>query len=490
MANDASDDNALDKAGADGRAVPTGPEPAGSVPEPEVSVPGPEASVPEPAVPVSEPEASIPEPTVPVSEPVVPEPEPVVPEASPAAAVPEPVMPESGPAMFVPEPAPPQPEPAMSVADLPGAKIEPGPLPPPVSVGPKTGSPWWAKALVGFGAILMIVAGGGAVYGKILLNRIEDAGTEKNLLGGGDSRAGEDIDGPLNLLMIGTDMRVNDTDDVDRADSIMILHINKDLSKANIISIPRDLKVPCNGEPEGTCYTKINGTYADGGDTQEERFQGLAEALGKLTGIKEFDGAAIIGFEGFLKAVKVLGSVELCLPMDMQLHHQMKEQPNKPRTFKKGCNEYNQREALWIVRERYAYTAETPGFDPDYGVGDYGRQHMQQHFIKQLLKKASEEGYITDPTKVGDLIETVGSSLTYHFLGHTPVDMAWALKGVKPDSMKTVRLPSTSSMEFGESFEVIPEGEPTEITEDLFKALREDTMDTWMSNNPKLINKD
>ncbi|MGH8876926.1 MAG: LCP family protein [Stackebrandtia sp.] len=352
----------------------------------------------------------------------------------------------------------------------------------------KSRAPWWAKLMVGFGAILMVVAGGGAVYAKTLLDRINNAGTEKNLLGDGDSQAGKDIKGPLNLLMVGTDMRVDDTDNVDRADTIMILHINEDLTEANIISVPRDLKVPCD-EFEG-CAQKINGTYQDGGDTPEERFQGLAKALSDLTGIEQFDGAAILGFEGFLKAVKVLGSVELCLPADMQLHHQMKEQPNKPRTFKKGCHEYNQREALWIVRERYAYTADLEGFDTSWGIGDYGRQHMQQHFIKQLLKKAGEEGYITNPPKVGDLIETVGSTLTYHFRGHTPVDMAVALRGVKPSSMQTVRLPSETSTEGGVSFEAIPEGEPQDVTDDLFKALREDTVDKWIAENPDLLNKD
>ena len=358
----------------------------------------------------------------------------------------------------------------------------------PVKSATRAGAPWWAKLMVGFGAILMVVAGGGAVYAKTLLDKINNAGTEKNLLGDGDSQAGKDIKGPLNLLMVGTDMRVNDSDTSDRADSIMILHINKELTKANIVSVPRDLKVPCD-DFEG-CGQKINGTYQEGGDTPEERFQGLAKALGDLTGIKQFDGAAIVGFEGFLKAVKVLGSVELCLPMDMQLHIQMLEQPDKPRTFKKGCEDYNQREALWIVRERKAYVAGAEGFDPDWGIGDYGRQHMQQHFIKQLLKKADEKGYITDPTKVGDLIDTVGGSLTYHFRGHTPVDMAFALRGIKPTSMKTVRLPSESSNEGGVSFEAIPEGEPQQTADDLFTSLREDTMDEWIADNPELVNKD
>ena len=42
---------------------------------------------------------------------------------------------------------------------------------------------------------------------------------------------------------------------------------------------------------------------------------------------------------------------------------------------------------------------------------------MQQHFIKQLMKKADAEGYITDPTKVSTLISDVGSSLVLDTVG-------------------------------------------------------------------------
>jgi LCP family protein required for cell wall assembly len=358
----------------------------------------------------------------------------------------------------------------------------------------KARSPLWAKILVGVGAVLLVGAGGGAVYANTLLNQINNSVEDADLLGDGDREPGEEIKGPLNMLMIGTDMRVNDDDGVDRADSIMILHVNEDLTKANIVSIPRDLKVSidsCNGG--GPCEDRINAAYEAGGDTREERFTNLAVTLTGLTGIEHFDAAAIVGFEGFLKAVKTMGSIELCLPIDMQLE-QEKLEDNSGRVFKKGCDDYNSQEALWIVRERYAYDPANPDFDPSWGVGDYGRQHMQQHFIKQLLKKAGEEGYITDPSKVGALIQDIGSTMTLDLNGSSVSDFAVSLRHIEPSALETVRLPSSTSVEYGADgaeidYEVIaPQDEET--AEALFKAIRDDTMDEWMKDNPDLLNKD
>lgn len=359
-------------------------------------------------------------------------------------------------------------------------------------------SPLWAKIMIGFGAVLMVGAGGGAVYAGSLISTVNNATDSADLLGDGDSQAGEDVEGPMNLIMVGTDMRVNDSDGIDRADSIMILHINEDLTKANIVSFPRDLKVPiantdCGG---GTpCLDKINAAYEAGGDTPPEKFKNLAETLKMYTGIERFDGAAIVGFEGFLKAVRTMGSIELCLPIDMQLEQERLEY-NTGRVFPKGCNEYNAQEALWIVRERYAYDALNPDFDTSWGIGDYGRQHMQQHFIKQLLVKAGEEGYITDPTKVGDLISEIGSSITVDLNGHTVTDFAVAMRNIQPDKLRTVRLPSETSIEYPDGinevdYEVIPEGtEAEQVSQDLFDALINDTMEQWMAKNPDLLNKD
>jgi len=367
-----------------------------------------------------------------------------------------------------------------------------------------TRSPWWAKAMLGVGAIVTLVAGTTVVYANVLLDTVADSVETADLLGDGDGDTGNPIEGPLNLLIVGTDLRVNDSDGQDRADTIMVLHINKNLDKATIVSIPRDLKVDiedCGQLFSSPCTYKINSAYNAGLDqwTREEKFKNLADTVSNLTGLPKFDGAVILGFEGFLNAVKTFGGIELCLPIDMQLEQQKLEaQKNggEVRMFPKGCNEYNQQEALWIVRERYAYDPMNPDFDPSYGEGDYGRQHMQQHFIKQLLVKATEEGYTTDPTKVSSLIQDVGASLVIDPIEGKPItDMVVALRNVKPSSIETIRLPTSNSTEYftgvEESYETVPPGSDEErIMTELFAALTDDTMDDWIKKNPELVNSD
>ncbi|MFD0558020.1 LytR family transcriptional attenuator [Stackebrandtia endophytica] len=367
-----------------------------------------------------------------------------------------------------------------------------------------TRSPWWAKTMLGVGAFITLVAGTTVVYANVLLDTVSDSVETADLLGDGDEDTGNPIEGPLNLLIVGTDLRVNDSDGQDRTDTIMILHINKNLDKASIVSIPRDLKVEiqdCGQLFSSPCTYKINSAYNAGLDqwTREEKFKNLADTVSDLTGIEKFDGAVIMGFEGFLNAVKTFGGIELCLPIDMVLEQQRLEALKKGeevRMFPKGCNDYNAQEALWIVRERYAYDPANPDFDPSYGVSDYGRQHMQQHFIKQLLKKATEEGYTTDPTKVSTLIQDVGSSLVIDPIEGKPItDMAVALRNVKPSSIETVRLPTTGSKEYftgvEEDYEtVLPGSEEEQIMTELFAALNNDTMDDWIKDNKDLINSD
>ncbi|GAA4911612.1 LytR family transcriptional attenuator [Stackebrandtia albiflava] len=362
-------------------------------------------------------------------------------------------------------------------------------------------APWWSKVMLGVGALIMVVTGTTVVYANVLLDTVEDSVETADLLGNGEEDTGEPIEGPLNLLVIGTDLRVNDSDGQDRTDTIMILHINKNLDKATIVSIPRDLKVEiqdCGQLFSSPCTYKINAAYNAGLDqwSREEKFANLAATVSDLTGIEKFDGAVIMGFEGFLNAVKTFGGIELCLPIDMALEQEkLDKDGGTGRIFPKGCNEYNAQEALWIVRERYAYVRENPDLDPSWGYGDYGRQHMQQHFIKQLLKKATDEGYTTDPTKVSALIEDIGPSLVIDpIMNKGIVDMAVALRGIKPSGMETIRLPTTNSTEYftgvEESYEtVLPGSEEEQIMNDLFAALREDTMDQWMKENPELLNK-
>ncbi|MGH8794199.1 MAG: LCP family protein [Stackebrandtia sp.] len=362
------------------------------------------------------------------------------------------------------------------------------------------GKPWFGITMVVFGSILALTSGSAFVYTKSLFSTIEDSVPTENLLGG-EEDPGADIEGPLNLLLLGNDHRENNDegDKIGRTDTILMMHVNKDLTEAAVISVPRDLLVTIPDCGNGVeCESKVNDAYPLGGEAAApgEELQGavqnLAATLTDLTGIETFDGAGLIKFDGFMELVKTFGTVELCIPFEMEVVHTDNDKyelgPNGGRMIPKGCNEYTRGVALAIVRERYAYGPHTPGWTEEWGMGDFGRQQMQQHFIKQLLKRAKDEGYMSDPTKVGPLVEAIGDQLLMDIGGRSVVDYAFALSGVDISNMLTLRLPSESAEIDGTSYVVTQEGEQQEQADALFEAMRNDTLDQWATDNPEWTN--
>lgn len=345
--------------------------------------------------------------------------------------------------------------------------------------------------MVVVGSVLMVAAGSIGFYAKSVFDKIEASVQQECLLGDCKTEPGDDVEGPLDFLLVGSDIRADWS--AAQSDSIMILHIDKHLENAQIVSIPRDLYVPiigtdCGGQP---CKNKINAAFARGGESPKKSISSLAETLTELTGV-DFEGAGLINFGGFTDLVDTLGGVELCLPFDMEVRHSKNEKyplgPNGGRIYPKGCKEYGKKDVLPIVRERYAYDSGTPGWTPEWGSSDFGRQRMQQHFIKQLLKKANEEGYITDPTKVGTLIEGIGDQVLVDLRGRSVVDFAFALRGIKPDKLVTLRVPSTTGDTDAGSSVIIPPGELAAAADSLFKALVDDDLTQWAKDNPDWIN--
>lgn len=340
-------------------------------------------------------------------------------------------------------------------------------------------APWWAQTLLVTGAVLMVLSLGTVGYAGSLLGKINDAVATEDLLGDDHAqRSDTDITGPLNFLIIGSDMR-KDWDSA-HSDSIMILHVNENLDTATIISIPRDLHVTINNCGDlyiSPCQSKVNDAFAVGGNNATASVQNLAETLATHTGVT-FDGAAMINFEGFAELVNTLGSIELCIPFNMPLTHP------KGTFVEEGCRDYDATTALGVMRERYAYGPETPGWTPEWGVGDFGRQNMQQHFVKQLLTRAKQQGYMSDPSKVGTLIETIGDHVLIDLGGHTVTDFALALRGLNATDLATIRIPSEPADIDGTSYVVTQPGPQQAAATALYTALRTDELDNWISTHP------
>ena len=132
-------------------------------------------------------------------------------------------------------------------------------------------------------------------------------GVEQNILiVGVDSRAGLSAS-ERRLLSVGNDNSLS-------TDTIMVIHVPADGSKATLISIPRDSYVDI---PGGYLKNKINAAYADAysdasGSVKQKQAAGadeLVAPVSNLTGLR-INHYVQVGFGGFYTIAKAIGTGE------------------------------------------------------------------------------------------------------------------------------------------------------------------------------------
>ncbi|RKF24304.1 LytR family transcriptional regulator [Micromonospora globbae] len=286
---------------------------------------------------------------------------------------------------------------------------------------------------------------------------------KEQLLAPDARNARTDLSGPLNYLLIGTDRRPGDTNPEQRADTILIVHVPAGLRQAYLVSIPRDLLVAipaANGYAGG--QDKINAAYEHGGGG-ESGAQLLSATLARLTGLR-FDGAALVDFSGIRQVVDLLGGVRMCVDREVRSIH-------TNRVFSPGCRQMNGAEALDYVRQRY----DLPG-------GDYDRQRHQQQLLRAMLDRAGETRLRTNPVKLDQVIRAVGDSLTVDTNGVALEDLLFALRGLPPDALKGVQVPSYPQVIDEVSYVVLDNG-----GNGLFDAVRGTRMPDWAQANPRWV---
>jgi LCP family protein required for cell wall assembly len=315
----------------------------------------------------------------------------------------------------------------------------------------------WAKLLLIFGIVLLVLSVGTIVTEKLLVAAASSGLKNGDLLGGaGNQQAahhGVEINGPLNILLIGIDERPNQpASDPSRSDSVILLHVPAAHDRAYLISIPRDSYVaipPDDAVHYKGGHDRINAAYATGSSHGQGREGGarlLAATIKQLTGTG-FDGAAIINFGGFQQVVAALGGVTMCVdeetisvhigwdrngkravPYDQSSGRPVRIKGVTPQVYHVGCQPFNDWQALDYVRQRELL--------PD---SDYGRQRHQQQFLKAILKQALSRGVLSDPGKVRGLIDAAGQALTLDLEGVGIDDWLYSLRRITPDNLVTIR---------------------------------------------------
>ncbi|MCW3841791.1 LCP family protein [Micromonospora yasonensis] len=361
------------------------------------------------------------------------------------------------------------------------------------------GVPRWAKVCTIFGVALMVLSGSVLVGYQALVSRYEGAVGKADLFGDQAAGANEkksDIKGPLNILLVGIDPRKPETPPL--ADSIMILHVPAGMDRGYLFSLPRDLRVDIPEFPKAN-YSggtdKLNaamsyGSRVPGQNPDAARgFELLAKTVQQVTGIPRFDAGAIINFTGFKNIVDAMGGVDMYIERDVKSEHRKPDGTMRqlrpggggylgPQAeYKKGNAHLNGWQALDYVRQRY----------PKNGVpdADYGRQRHQQQFVKAMVNQAFSADVVTNPIKLDKVLRAAGHSLIFNGRGHSVVDFALALKGIRSDSIETIKLPggpvTIDGAYKGEKFQ--------SVAEDFFAALNNEQIDAFMLEHPDLKQK-
>ncbi|MDG4789614.1 LCP family protein [Micromonospora sp. WMMD1102] len=358
--------------------------------------------------------------------------------------------------------------------------------------------PRWARVCTLLGAILVLVSGAGLVGFEAVLARYEGAVREADLFG--DEAAGvvpekkSDIKGPLDILLVGIDPRTPEWSPL--ADSIMVLHVNETLDSAYLFSLPRDLLVEIPAFPKANYAggtEKLNAAMAHGSRVPGEKlpsaaqgFELLSRTVSEVTGIERFDAGAIVNFNGFQKIVDAMGGVDMYIDTNVRSEHRQPD--GTMRTLKPGGGgylgpqaEYTRGnahlkgwQALDYVRQRYGL--------PN---GDYDRQRHQQQFVRAMADQALSKDVVTNPVKLDAVLRAAGESLVFSGRGRELVDFAFALRGLRSDSIQMIKLPGGGVTEGGSY-----RGERFQpIAEEFFAALGAGTLDSFVINNPELLNK-
>ena len=257
----------------------------------------------------------------------------------------------------------------------------------------------------------------------------------------------EDLNGPINMLLVGSDTRKNQgegygDDTSELADVIMLLHISADRKNAVALSFPRDLLVPIPAcpDPEGGSFSamsrqQINSSISYGGPVC------TLLTIQALTGVK-IPYLAMIDFRGVIEMSNAIGGVEVCVANPI-------EDKYSKLKLDAGLHTLQGKEALAFLRTRH-------------GVGDgsdLARISNQQVFLTSLLRKVKNEGVLNNPIYLYSLANAAARNMklseSMTDLG-TMVALAGALRNVDLDKMTFLQVPSRGGLSGSEAGRVEP----------------------------------
>ncbi|MEH0970565.1 LCP family protein [Micromonospora sp. CPCC 205546] len=316
----------------------------------------------------------------------------------------------------------------------------------------------WRRVVLISLLVVALLGGGGMIAGGLYLRSVEsdiervDAFADVPEQGRPQTVA----KGAMNILILGSDTRDPESTSGSRTDTIILAHLPKDRSSAQLISIPRDtwVSVPRSKDgSQGGRDAKINAAYAWGGVPL------MVQTVEKFTSVR-VDHVMMVDFAGFKEIIDALGGIDIDAEKSFTSIH-------PPfRTFRQGVQRMDGETALDYSRQRQQF--------PD---GDFARIRHQQQVIKAILDRAVSGGIVTNPGKLNSFVKATSNAVSVDER-MSLLSMASDLRGLRGDNLRFITSPTKGTGRVGSESVVFAN---TDKARSFYDAVRRDAVSEIVS---------
>lgn len=301
---------------------------------------------------------------------------------------------------------------------------------------------WWQWALLGFFVLIILAAGFGIWrYFQLDIGCRPRCDTDPVAEGK-----------PFNALLIGSDNRGDLTPEEqellganavggDRADTLILAHVDPASDRVIMVQFPRDLYVPIFGGGSN----KINSALLGGAND-------LIRTVKQLSGLK-INHYVQVNIAGFRDIVDAIGGVEICItepiPFDPQTGIEITEE-------EVGLVKFDGDRALRFVRSR------------NFPTGDFQRIQNQQKFVSAAMNKVTSTGTLLQPQRVLKLMDVADKNLETDLGPFELKDFLDRLRSFDPRTYEAYTIPNLGTATNEAGSVVLPDEPAMDL---LFRAL-------------------
>lgn len=264
----------------------------------------------------------------------------------------------------------------------------------------------------------------------------------------------------LNILVLG----IRGEEDVDAGglltDTMMLLSFDKKTGKGAIVSLPRDLYIDMtgiltDGQPIAL-KGKINEIYVHGA-SHDQGLTLTSQMISRVTGLW-VDKAVLFDFKAFEEIVHSVGGVDITLDKPFVEKSQWGYEFSLPA----GKNHLEGEQVMYYVRSRFSSS-------------DFDRARRQQEVLFAIKKKATELGFLANPSKIDSLMSALKGNLKTNFQIYEIKDMLKLAQSLKSSNLKTTVI-STDNLLYethlpNKEYILLPKGDDFKLVREYFKTI-------------------